>query len=61
MTERDIPHSIEAEGAVLGSILLDPEYVLKRSSFRELTPDDFYEKGHLIGAQNLPSYKAAEF
>lgn len=38
--ERMPPHSIEAEEAVLGSILIDPEAIFRVSSF--LKRDDFY-------------------
>ncbi|MGD2177796.1 MAG: replicative DNA helicase [Anaerolineae bacterium] len=35
-----VPHNIEAEEAVLGSLLIDPEALFRVSPF--LTPDDFY-------------------
>lgn len=38
------PHSYEAEGAVLGSILIDPEALFKIAD--KLTPDDFYKQAH---------------
>jgi DnaB-like helicase N terminal domain/AAA domain len=44
LTSKIPPHSLDAERAVLGALLLDPESrprVLDR-----LTPDDFYKQGH---------------
>jgi len=38
--DRMAPHSVEAEEAVLGSLLIDPETVFRVSPF--LKPDDFY-------------------
>ncbi|MFN4294550.1 MAG: replicative DNA helicase [Thermoflexales bacterium] len=38
------PHSVEAEEAVLGSLLIDPEAVARVASF--LTPDHFYVVKH---------------
>lgn len=38
------PHSYEAEGAVLGSILIDSEALFKIADI--LTPEDFYKKAH---------------
>ena len=38
--DKTIPHNIEAEEAVLGSLLIDPEAIFRVSTF--LTPDDFY-------------------
>ncbi len=38
--DRMPPHSIEAEEAVLGSVLIDPEAIYRVSSF--LKTDDFY-------------------
>jgi len=38
--ERMVPHSVEAEEAVLGSLLIDPETIFRVSPF--LRPDDFY-------------------
>jgi replicative DNA helicase len=38
--DRSVPYNIEAEEAVLGSLLIDPEAIFRVSSF--LRPDDFY-------------------
>jgi replicative DNA helicase len=38
--DRMVPHSVEAEEAVLGSLLIDPESIFRVSPF--LHPDDFY-------------------
>ncbi len=38
--DRMVPHSVEAEEAVLGSLLIDPETIFRVSPF--LRPDDFY-------------------
>ena len=38
--DRMAPHSVEAEEAVLGSLLIDPETIFRVSPF--LRPDDFY-------------------
>ncbi len=43
-TERQFPHSIEAECGVLGSIIIDPEAVVLVADF--LTLDDFYRDAH---------------
>jgi replicative DNA helicase len=40
LPEKAIPHNIEAEEAILGSLLIDPEAIFRVSSF--LKPDDFY-------------------
>src|SRR5512135_764859 len=40
LIDRMPPHSIEAEEAVLGSVLIDPEAIYRVSSF--LKADDFY-------------------
>ena len=40
-----IPSSIEAERAVLGSLLIDPDAVIKIASF--LRPKDFYRERHV--------------
>src|SRR5258708_5484261 len=46
MSERILPHSIEAERGVLGSIVIDPEaYDLIAVSLRA---DDFYRNGHRV-------------
>jgi replicative DNA helicase len=46
MNERILPHSIEAERGVLGSIVIDPEaYDLIADSLRA---DDFYRNGHRV-------------
>ena len=38
--DRTVPHNVEAEEAVLGSLLIDPEAIFRVSPF--LKPDDFY-------------------
>lgn len=43
--ERPLPFSIEAEEAVLGSMLMDPDAVTKVVAF--LKPDDFYREKHV--------------
>ena len=42
--ERLPPQNIEAEQSVLGSLLIDPDAILKVSTF--LRPEDFYREGH---------------
>lgn len=43
-TQRLPPHSLEAEESVLGSLLIDPEAVIKVAEL--LTPDSFYDRRH---------------
>ena len=38
--ERAVPHNIEAEESLLGSLLIDPEALFRVATF--LHPDDFY-------------------
>ena len=38
------PHNIEAEEAILGSLLIDPDAILRISTF--LSPGDFYVQRH---------------
>ena len=40
LIDRMPPHSVEAEEAVLGSVLIDPEAIFRVGSF--LKADDFY-------------------
>ena len=40
--ERMAPHNLEAEEAVLGSLLIDPDAVFRVASF--LSADDFYRE-----------------
>ncbi len=42
--DRMVPHSVEAEEAVLGSLLIDPEAVFQVATF--LRPDDYYIQKH---------------
>lgn len=42
--DRTVPHSIEAEEAVLGSLLIDPEAIFRVAPF--LTADDYYLQKH---------------
>ncbi|MFH1085090.1 MAG: replicative DNA helicase [Chloroflexota bacterium] len=44
MTDRLPPQNIEAEQSVLGSLLIDPDAILRVSSF--LRPEDFYRDAH---------------
>ncbi len=39
-----LPHSIEAEQGVLGSLILDPEAIAE--IIDTLSPDDFYRDAH---------------
>ena len=41
-SQRMAPHSIEAEEAVLGSLLIDPDAILRVASF--LKGEDFYRE-----------------
>ena len=41
---RQHPHSLEAERAVLGSLLLDSEQVLSVAEI--IKPEDFYREAH---------------
>ncbi len=57
--ERMAPHNIEAEEAVLGSLLIDPDAIFKVASF--LRPDDFYrEKNGWIYAAILDLHERRE-
>ncbi|HEX9057698.1 MAG TPA: replicative DNA helicase [Ktedonobacterales bacterium] len=49
--EKLLPQNVEAEAAVLGSILIDPEAIIQVADF--LRPEDFYRDAHLV------IYKAA--
>ena len=40
------PHDVEALEAVIGSLLIDPDAILKIASF--LRPDDFWEETHRL-------------
>ena len=42
--DRLLPQNIEAEQSVLGSLLIDPDAIIKVGSF--LKPDDFYREAH---------------
>lgn len=42
--EKQLPHNIEAECGVLGSIIIDPEALVQVADF--LHPDDFYRHSH---------------
>ena len=44
LRERIPPHNIEAEQSVLGSLLIDPDAVIKIATF--LQPEDFYRETH---------------
>ncbi len=46
MADRQIPHNLEAERAVLGSMLLDQHVI--PDVLRILKPEDFYEAGHQV-------------
>jgi len=40
------PQNVEAEQSVLGSLLIDPDAIIKVASF--LRPEDFYREAHQI-------------
>ena len=42
--ERPVPYDLQAEEAVLGSLLLDRDAIIKVAPF--LRPDDFYREAH---------------
>ncbi len=42
--ERELPYDIDAEEAVLGSLLIDPDSIFKIATF--LNPDDFYHESN---------------
>jgi replicative DNA helicase len=44
--EKLLPQNIEAEAAVLGSILIDPEAIMQVADY--LKPDDFYRDAHRV-------------
>ena len=44
MVERPVPYDVGAEEAVLGSLLLDRDAVIKIAPF--LRPEDFYREAH---------------
>src|SRR5436190_2178184 len=44
MVERPVPYDLGAEEAVLGSLLLDRDAVIKIAAF--LRPEDFYREAH---------------
>ena len=46
LIKRVLPHSLEAEQSVIGSMLLDPEAILTASEL--VTGNDFYSKQHGI-------------
>jgi len=53
MEEKNIiPHSIEAEKACLGAILIDPSYSISEIA-DIITPDDFYSSRHQIIFKNI--------
>ncbi len=57
--EKMIPHNIEAEESVLGSILIDPEAIAQVADF--LRPSDFYREAHrLIFSAMLKLYERHE-
>jgi replicative DNA helicase len=47
MIDRPLPHSTEAEAAVLGAVLLEPT-VITSEAFNRLDTDDFYLSAHRI-------------
>ncbi len=58
-TDRLPPQNIDAETSVLGSLLIDPEAIIKVASF--LRPDDFYRESHgLIYAAILRLFERRE-
>ncbi|CDH33754.1 replicative DNA helicase [Xenorhabdus bovienii] len=46
ITVNQVPHSIEAEQSVIGSLLLDPQSDNSQYVFSTLNPDDFYSRHH---------------
>ena len=44
--EKLLPQNVEAEAAVLGSILIDPEAIMQVADY--LRPDDFYRDAHRV-------------
>jgi replicative DNA helicase len=55
VVEKTLPHNIEAEEALLGSLLIDSEAISKVGTF--LKPDDFYfDKNRMIYAVYLDLY-----
>jgi replicative DNA helicase len=45
MIDRPLPHSTEAEAAVLGAVLLEPT-LITHEAFNRLDTDDFYGAAH---------------
>ena len=41
---RELPHSLDAERAVLAAALLDPQYL--EQALETLAPEDFHAEGH---------------
>lgn len=41
---RVMPHSVEAEQSVIGSMLMDEDAIIEAASL--ITPDDFYQKSY---------------
>ncbi len=46
MTERELPHNIEAEQAVLGAMMLSKDAILSATEI--LRDEDFYREAHRI-------------
>ncbi len=46
MMEKQLPHNMEEESGVLGSILIDPEALALVVDF--LQPEDFYRNAHRV-------------
>ena len=45
MRDRIPPHSVEAEAAVLGALMLG-DWTTDQATFDRLTPEDFYRPAH---------------
>ena len=52
---RQTPHSVEAEQAVLGSIVIDPSCV--PLMLEMLNPEDFYIENHRVNSLAIKHYK----
>jgi len=57
--EKSLPHNVEAEAGVLGSIIIDPEAIVQVADI--VQPDDFYRESHrLIYQAALELYEQRE-
>jgi replicative DNA helicase len=59
MLERIVPHDLEAEMAVLGALLIDPDAIVQIADL--IQPEDFYRQAHgLVYAAVLGLYERSE-